>query len=80
MLFAVCSYTIFISVFVYVNKIYVYVYVYESQTDVWEYCKFDNSVQMGADVEKNPGATCTLTVQNSNCTICLLYTSDAADE
>ena len=28
-----------------------------------------NSVQMGADVEKNPGATCTLTVQSSNCTI-----------
>ena len=28
-----------------------------------------NSVQMGADVEKNPGATCTLTMQSSNCTI-----------
>ena len=29
-----------------------------------------NSVQMGADVEKNPGATCTLTVQKCNCTYC----------
>ena len=32
-----------------------------------------NLVQMGADVEKNPGATCTLTVQSSNCTILPSY-------
>ena len=39
-----------------------------------------NSVQMGADVEKNPAATCTLTVQNSNCTILHFHARDIMED